>query len=91
MQPLWCNNKHSQTIKVQDIGGPSFYYGHLLSLCTSGFIATSSYYTTLEYDECIVVFSKFVKMSSKVQNIWRYEKEVVYLNNQLLESFSKMF
>jgi hypothetical protein len=63
-------------IKVEDIGGHSFYYGHMLSLCTSGFIAMSSYYTTLEYDECIVFLFEFMNMSSRVWSIWRYEKEV---------------
>jgi hypothetical protein len=38
------------------IGGHSFYYGHPSSHCTRGFIAMSNYYTTLEYDGCIVCF-----------------------------------
>ncbi len=41
---------------AQDIGGFCFYYGHASSDCTSGCIAMSSYWTTLEYDEWNVVF-----------------------------------
>jgi hypothetical protein len=47
-------------------GGSSFYYGHPLSHFTSGPIATSSYYTTLEYDECVIIFSEFVNMAPRV-------------------------
>jgi len=41
---------------AQDIGGSCFSYGHALSDCTINYIATSSYWTTLESDECNVVF-----------------------------------
>jgi hypothetical protein len=41
---------------AQNNSGSYFYYSHALSDCTSGCIATSSYSTTLEYDECNVVF-----------------------------------
>jgi len=36
----------------QDISGFCFYYGHASSDC----IIMSSYWTTLEYDECNVIF-----------------------------------
>jgi len=61
---------------VQDIGASSFYYGHPSSHCTSGLIATSSYYTTLEYDECVLFFSEFVDMPPRLWSIWKYEREV---------------
>jgi hypothetical protein len=40
---------------AQDIGGFFFYYGHASSDCTSDYIATSNR-TTLQHDECNVVF-----------------------------------
>jgi hypothetical protein len=50
-------------VYAQDIGGSSFYYGHPSNHCTNGFIATNSYYTTLEYDECVAIsFAKLVDM-----------------------------
>jgi hypothetical protein len=39
---------------TQDINGSYFYYGHALSDCTSGCIVMSSYWTSLEYDDCNV-------------------------------------
>jgi len=57
----------------QNTNDPSFYYDNALSHCTSNFIATSTHYTTLEYDECIVVwFSKYVDMPPRVQSIYKY-------------------
>jgi hypothetical protein len=77
--------------KTQGIGGLSFYYGHPSSQCTRGFIAMSNYYTTLEYDGCIVFFffSEFVDMPPRVWIIWRYEKAIGYTKNQLFGSYSK--
>jgi hypothetical protein len=84
--------KHNGFAYAQDIGGSSFYYGHPSNHCTNGFIATSSYYTTLEYDECVAIsFAKFVDMPPRVWNIWKYEKVVGYMKYQLFGSFSKMF
>jgi hypothetical protein len=52
----------------------------------------NSYYTTLEYDECIAIsFVEFVDMPPRVWSIWKYEKAVGYMKNQLFGSFSKMF
>jgi hypothetical protein len=80
---------------LQDTNDPSFYYDNALSHCTSGFIATSSHCTTLEYDECIVVlFSEDVDMPLRVQNIWKYEKTTKYMEINFLkvfELFEKMF
>jgi hypothetical protein len=42
----------------------------------------SSYYTTLEYDACVAIFSKFLDMPPRVQSIWRYDKAVGYIKNQ---------
>ncbi len=69
---------HTQWMNIgQDTNDLSFYYYNALSHCTSGFIATSSHCTTLEYDECIVVlFFEYVDMPPRVQNIWKYEKVV---------------
>jgi hypothetical protein len=53
-------------------------------------IATNSYLTTLEYDECNVIFMEFVDMASRVHNMWRYEKGMGYMKNQLLRNFSEM-
>jgi hypothetical protein len=79
----------------QDTNDPSFYYDNALSHCTSRFIATSSHYTTLEYDECIVVlFLEYVDMPPRVQNIWKYEKAIKYMEINFLkafELFEKMF
>jgi hypothetical protein len=38
---------------------PNFYYVNALIHCTNGLFVTSNFCTTLEYDECIVVFLKF--------------------------------
>ncbi len=39
----------------------------------------------------VLLFSmEFVDVASKVYNMWRYEKVVRYMKNQLLGSFSKM-
>jgi hypothetical protein len=43
----------------------------------------SSYYTTLEYDECVVVFLEFVDMPPRVWSIWKYERIIGYMKNQL--------
>jgi hypothetical protein len=37
----------------------------------------------------LLFFSEFVNMPSRVWSIWRYEKEVGYMKNQLLEIFFK--
>jgi hypothetical protein len=59
---------------------------------TNGFVATNSYYTTLEYDECVTIsFIEFANMPSRVRSIWKYEKVVGYMNNQLFGSFLKCF
>jgi len=52
-------------------------------------IATNSYWTTLEYDACNVIFMEFVDMASRVHNMWRYERAMGYMTNQLLKSFSE--
>jgi hypothetical protein len=46
-----------------------FYYGQPSSHCTSGLIATNSYYTTLEYDECIVFFKVFGHATTSLEHI----------------------
>jgi hypothetical protein len=52
----------------------------------------SSYYTTLEYDACVAIFSKFLDMPPRVQSIWRYDKAVGYIKNQNFWRFlKKMF
>jgi hypothetical protein len=52
----------------------------------------SSYYTTLEYDECVVVFLEFVDIPLRVWSIWKYERIVGYMKNKLFGSFLlKMF
>jgi hypothetical protein len=39
----------------------------------------------------VLLFSmEFVDVASKVCNMWRYERVVGYMKNQLLGSFSKM-
>jgi hypothetical protein len=44
----------------------------------------------LEYDACIVIFSKFLDMIPRVRSIWRYEKAIGYIKNQFfLEFFEK--
>jgi hypothetical protein len=63
-----------------------------LNHCTNGLIATSSYYTTLEYDACVAIFSKFLNMPPRVWCMWRYDKVVGYIKNQFFGSFlKKMF
>jgi hypothetical protein len=37
----------------------------------------------------LLFFSKFVNMPTRVHNIWRYEKVVEYMKNQLFGSYSK--
>jgi hypothetical protein len=37
----------------------------------------------------MLFFMEFVDMASKVCNMWRYERVVGYMKNQLLGSFSK--
>jgi hypothetical protein len=68
----------------QDTNDPSFYYDNALSHCT-----------TLEYDEHIIVlFSEYVDMPLRVQNIWKYEKAFKYMEINFLkafELFKKMF
>jgi hypothetical protein len=71
--------------KAQDIDGLSFYYGHPWSHCTSGFIAMSSYYTTLEYDECDAVFFrvcghaiKSLKHMEVREGSWIYEESTFW-------------
>jgi hypothetical protein len=72
----------------QNTNDPSFYYDNALSHCTSSFIATSSHYTTLEYDECIVVlFSEYVDVPPRVQSIWKYEKTIKYMEINFLKAF----
>jgi hypothetical protein len=40
----------------------------------------------------MLFFMEFVDMASKVHNMWRYERVVGYMKNQLLGSFfEKMF
>ncbi len=39
---------------------PSFYYGHAPSHYTRGFIATSSYWTTLKCEQCIIFFGELL-------------------------------
>ncbi len=52
----------------------------------------SNYWTTWEYDECNVVFMEFVDMAPRVCNMWRYERVVGCMKNQLLGSFfEKLF
>ncbi len=50
------DERRPKILMVQDIDGPNFYYGHPSSHCTSDLIATNTYYTTLEYDECVAIF-----------------------------------
>jgi hypothetical protein len=38
------------------MGGSCFYYDHVSNDFTSGCIVASSYWITLEYDECNVIF-----------------------------------
>jgi hypothetical protein len=45
----------------------------------------------LEHDECNVVFIVFVDMASRICNMWRYERVVEYMKNQLLGSFLKLW
>jgi len=37
----------------------------------------------------LIFFSKFMDMPPRVQSIWRYEKAVGYMKNQLFGSFSE--
>jgi hypothetical protein len=37
----------------------------------------------------LLFFSKFVNMPTRVYNIWRYEKVVGYMKNQIFGNFSK--
>ncbi len=42
--------------------------------------------------KAMLFFMEFVDMASKVHNMWRYERVVGYMKNQLLGSFfEKMF
>jgi hypothetical protein len=50
----------------------------------------NNYWTTLEYDECNLLFSMdFVDMASRVCNMWKYKRAVKYMKNKLLGNFSK--
>jgi hypothetical protein len=56
----------------QDIDGSYFYYDPISTDCISGGTIMISYWTTLEYDQCnVVFFMEFVDIASKVCNIWR--------------------
>ncbi len=64
-----------------------FFYGCALNDCTSGCIVANSYWTTLEYDECNVIFHGVCWNGIRVHNTWKYEGAVGCMKNQFLGSF----
>jgi hypothetical protein len=64
-----------------------FVYGWALNDCTSGCIVANIYWTTLEYDECNVIFHGVCWNGIRVHNMWRYEGVVGCMKNQILGSF----
>jgi hypothetical protein len=75
-----------------DIGDSCFYYDYVLSDYTCGCIVTRIIKQHWSIMNLMLLFMEFVDMAFKVRNMWRYERVMECMKNQLVGSiFEKIF